>query len=230
MTQDDEECLRRYHALQREQPAWFENPERCPTTILFASDDIRAAQEAVRAERMEQGYPVDDLRVGVMAGDHFMGQVVRDAVRFSDGRYGLYNRVMATGGIAVLPIMGDAIALIRIFRHAARRWFLEAPQGYLGPDSEPADEARRELLEEMGAEALELVPLGIVYTSTALTSENLKLFAARIAATGAPQRSEGIDSIHLIGRAEIDRHLMDGTICDGPTMSLVARARAAGLL
>jgi ADP-ribose pyrophosphatase len=90
--------------------------------------------------------------------------------------------------------------------------------------------ARRELLEEIGASAIELIPMGLVYTSTALTSENLKLFIARIDSVGLPQREEGIDSIHLIGRDEIDRHLLDGTICDGPTTTAITRARLRGLL
>ena len=130
----------------------------------------------------------------------------------------------------VLPILGDAIVLIRIFRHAARRWFLEAPQGLVLPGADPAEEARRELTEEMEATVVDLTPLGIVYTSTAMTSENLKMFAARVSGTGAPQRSEGIESVCMIPKADIDRLVLDGTICDGPTMSLILRARLRGLL
>ena len=84
----------------------------------------------------------------------------------------------------------------------------------------PAEVAKRELAEEMGAVPTELIPLGTVFTSTAMTSENLKMFAARIDTVGAPQRSEGIESVQIIRKGEIDALVLDGTICDGPTMSL----------
>lgn len=151
-------------------------------------------------------------------------------MRFADGKAGLYNRVVATGGIAVLPILGEGIALIRIFRHAARRWFLEAPQGFVLPNADFPEEARRELVEEMGALVSELIPLGVVYTSTALTSEYLKMFGARISRVGAPQRSEGIESVHVVPRDAIDDLLLDGTICDGPTITLIQHCRLRGLL
>jgi hypothetical protein len=85
-------------------------------------------------------------------------------------------------------------------------------------------------MEEMGAVPTDIVSLGNVFTSTALTSENLKMFAARIDAVGPPQRSEGIESVQIIPADKIDALVLDGTICDGPTMSLILRARLAGLL
>ena len=227
----DDDALEKYRNLIAAEPELFDNPAGCPTKILFEIDEIRRAQRDVLAERQAVGWPVDDLRVGILAADPYLGYVIRDAVRFYDGKAGLYNRVVASGGVAVLPITNDgSIALIRIFRHAARRWFLEAPQGFVLPGGDPAEEARRELLEEMGASVAELISLGIVYTSTAISSENLKMFAARITATGAPQRSEGIESLHVIARDEIDHLVADGSICDGPTMSLIVRARIHGLL
>lgn len=229
MPQDDI-FLQRYRALRVSQPELFINPPGCHTELLFETNEIRLAQSKVLAERQAGGWPTDDLRVGILAEDPYIGYVIRDAVKFSDGRLGLYNRVAASGGVVMLPILGDGIALIHIFRHAARRWFLEAPQGHLPPGADPEMLARQELNEEMGVTVDEVMPLGLVYTSTGLTSENLKAFAAKISAIGNPQRSEGIDSIRIIASTEIDRLVLDGTICDGPTMSLILRARLRGLL
>jgi len=227
----EEPSLTRYRALRVSNPELFENPADCPTRILFDADEIYRARDEVLAERRAANWPTDDMRIGVLAEDPYLGYVIRDAVRFFGGKAGLYNRVVASGGVVVLPILPDGnIALIRIFRHAARRWFLEAPQGFILPGSDPAGEARREMIEEMGAAVDELIPMGVVYTSTALTSENLKMFAARITAFGAPQRSEGIESISVINKGDIDRLVLAGTICDGPTMSLILRARMLGFL
>ena len=227
---EDAACLRRYEALQAEQPDLFVNPPNCPTQILLDDREIARAKEGARANRAAQGMPTHDLRVGLLADDVYIGHVVRDAVRFSDGNYGLYNRIVASGGITVLPILGDAIVLIRIFRHAPRRWFLEAPQGFLPQGADPADVTKNELMEEIGATVTELTALGTIYTSTAMTSEYLHMFAARIAGTGAPQTSEGIEAIRVIPAREIDALLSDGTICDGPTTSLIMHARLRGLL
>jgi len=229
--QSDDISLRRYRELHQSNPELFENPSDCPIKILFDTESIRRAQDSVASERGALGWPTSDLRVGVLAEDPYIGYIVRDAVQFFDGKLGLYNRVVASGGIVVLPILEDgSIALIRIFRHPARRWFLEAPQGLVLPDHDPAEEARRELHEEIGATVKELTPLGVLYTSTALTSENLKMYAAKITAVGSPQRSEGIESIHKIPKSDIDRLVLEGTICDGPTISLISRARIRGLL
>lgn len=229
--QSEESALTRYRTLYASEPHLFENPVDCPIGILTRSDEIQRAKNEVIVERKAAGWPVNDVRVGVLAEDPYIGYVIRDAVRFSDGRSGLYNRVVATGGVVILPIMPEGgIALIRIFRHAPRRWFLEAPQGLLPAHSNPAEEARRELLEEMGAIVGNLTPLGEMYTSTALTSETLQMFAAQISSFGKPQLNEGIESIRVVAREEIDCLVANGTICDGPTMSLVVRARIRRLI
>ena len=227
----NENLLARYRELLGSNPEMFDNPADGPIKLLFEEEEIKKAQRDARALRKDLGWPTGDLRVGVLAEDPYIGFVIRDAVQFSDGNLGLYNRVVASGGVVVLPILPDGgIALIRIFRHPARRWFLEAPQGFILPGAIPAEEARRELMEEIGAVANELISLGVVYTSTALTSENLKMFAAKISDFGDPQRSEGIESIHTIANEDIDHLLLDGGITDGPTMSLILRARIHGLL
>jgi ADP-ribose pyrophosphatase len=230
MYDDEERCLQRYHAFGRQRPELFENPPACPTNILLEAEQIERARSYVRLEREAAGFPTADLRVGLLAEDHYIGHIVRDAVRFSDGSLGLYNRIISTGGVVVLPILNEGIALIRIFRHAPRRWMLEAPQGLVLPDADPIEEARRELLEEMEAPADALWALGKVYTSTAMTSESLHVVAARITQIGTPQRSEGIDSVRFIPKPYIDSLLLDGTICDGPTTTAITRSRLRGLL
>jgi ADP-ribose pyrophosphatase len=227
---DDEFCQLGYRALSAAEPDFFQNSPAWPIEILFEGDQIREAQRYAAMERSSAGWRTNDLRVGLLADDQYIGYIVRDAVAFPGGRLGLYNRVLALGGIVVLPLFDDGVALIRIFRHAARRWFLEAPQDHLLPHDDPLQEVKRELMEEMGAEAADIIPLGHVFTSTPMTSEKLKMFAARIKSIGSPQRSEGIESVRTIPKAEIDALVCDGTICDGPTLSLILHARLRGLL
>lgn len=227
---EEESSLIRYHKLRASHPELFENPPGCLTRIVFDADEIRQAKAEVLAERTAAGWPTDDLRVGVLAADPYIGYVIRDAVKFHGGKHGLYNRVVTAGGVIALPILPEGIALVRIFRHSTRRWFLEAPQGFLYPGADPEEQVRKELAEEMEAVVRSLTPLGSLYTNTAMTNERLAMFAAKIEAYGAPQISEGISSIHVIAKDDIDRQILDGEICDGATITTIFQARLRGLI
>ena len=83
------------------------------------------------------------------------------------------------GGVAVLPVDGDDVLLVRQYRVAVDRWVLEIPAGKLDQPGEPPDEAaRRELTEELGVHAKRLVALGSTLPSPGYTSEEIHLFAA----------------------------------------------------
>lgn len=226
---DDRDCLGRYRHLMRARPELFANPQGALIEIVATSTDMERAQHQEMERRRRNGLPSDDVRVGVLAADHYLGWLVRDAVRFPDGRFGVYNRVLTGAGGVVLPLLPDGVALIQIFRHAARRWFLEAPGGSFDEGADPRNEARREMQEEIGAEASDLIDLGTVATSPGLTSETLQLFAARISQIGQPERGEGIGAIRIVPYHAIGDAVLAGEINDGPTIAAILRARLKGL-
>jgi ADP-ribose pyrophosphatase len=88
--------------------------------------------------------------------------MLREAVRFPDGAFGLYNRILVPGGVVVLPVLHGRVVLIHRFRHGTRRFEYEAPRGIAGEAERIEEGARRELLEEIGAAAEELLDLGEV--------------------------------------------------------------------
>lgn len=105
----------RYDVLRGERPELFRNE---PGGIEILTDP--AAVEAAG---------------GVVYQDPYV-LLVRDAVRFPDGRTGTYMRsVSATAapGCVILPLLGDRMVLIEHYRHATRSWHWEIP----------ADSARR---------------------------------------------------------------------------------------
>src|SRR6266404_2282272 len=70
------------------------------------------------------------------------------------------------GASAIVAMDADQnVTLIRQFRHAAGGFIWEIPAGVLQPNESPADCAARELTEETGLVAAELVSLGKILTA-----------------------------------------------------------------
>lgn len=225
---DATDCLRRYRDLVSRQAELFVNPPGLVYAIL-AAGEMGEAQKAARRSRASQGLDVEDTRVGVLASDPY-ATLLREAVRFPDGSLGLYNRLIVPGGVVVLPVLRGSIVLIHRFRHGTRRFAYEAPRGIAGEAESLETDARRELLEEIGAVAGELVDLGEVATTSGIVGEVMRLFLAWIDRVGTPDRHEAIAGIVCCTIAETEEMIVRGAISDGPTLAAYLRAKLAGLL
>jgi ADP-ribose pyrophosphatase len=226
---DAADCLERYFALVRERPDQFENPEGAIYEILLDSSRIdRARRDALDARRAHD-LPSGDTRVGILAVDPYL-MVMRDAVRFADGAYGLYNRLIVPSGAAILPVLGDSIVLLHRFRHGTRQWHLEAPRGSFSGVGTYRQEAERELMEEIGAKPISLEDLGELHSTTGCLDELHRLYLARIDAVGAPDQHEAIESLKVLPVATVEQLIASGEITDGPTLALFLRAKLRGHL
>jgi ADP-ribose pyrophosphatase len=226
---DSDDCMNRYLTLVRERPDRFANPDGEIYEILLDPAGIDRARRDAGARRRAERLPSDDTRVGVLAVDPYL-IVMRDAVRFADGSYGLYNRLMVPSGTAILPLLGDAIALLYRFRHGTRGWHFEAPRGSLSGAGTLIEEAERELLEEIGSRPTELIDLGGLHATTGCLDEASQLYLARIDAVGAPDKHEAIASIRVLPVPTVEHMIAAGEITDGPTLALFLRARLRGYL
>jgi ADP-ribose pyrophosphatase len=224
-----DDLLDEYEALQRERADLFLNAASGGIDILTERRAIAGAQDEARKARERRGQRIDDLRVGVLARDPYM-TIMRDAVRFPDGSRGLYNRIIEGRSVAVLPILGDRLVLVRLFRHGLRDWSLEFPRGGCDPGETAEAGARRELMEEIGAEAADLVPVGEFTPGGSSLSIMAKFFVARIEATGAPDLSDGIGAILQASVEEVEAMIRNSQIIDGFTLAIFLRARLAGLI
>jgi ADP-ribose diphosphatase len=228
-TDAGEHALDGYLALVRERPDWFANHPAGGIEILTDPGDIALACTAARSHRTAAGLDVSDTRAGLLAKDPYM-TVVRDAVRFPDGSLGLYNRVMETSPVAVLPLLDNLPVLVRVFRHGLRDWSLEFPRGGADRGESPEAAARREVIEETGATEAELEPLGQFTPGGSSLSIRAHLFIARIDQVGASDPLEGIEDVHAYPVADVERLIGDGVIIDGFTMALFLRARLRQLI
>jgi ADP-ribose pyrophosphatase len=165
--------------------------------------------------------------------------VVRDAVRFPDEgprakeKLGTYIRTMPSSGAAgaaVLPIARADIVLLCHFRHATRQTHLEIPRGYGEPGVAPADQAAKELDEEIEAKADKLISLGKLHTNTGAAVDCVELFLAEIEKFGKPQVSEGITSIEVHSPSEVAELIRRDEITDSFTIAAFTRAWLSNLL
>ncbi|NGN65740.1 NUDIX hydrolase [Streptomyces sp. A7024] len=173
-----------------------------------------------------------DDEVGVVYQDPYI-TILRDPVRFPDGERGTYIRLLdsATGPSCVLlPLLGPEVVLVEHFRHATREWHLEVPRGHGTSGLSGAENAAKELAEELGTTADELIPLGLLHPDTGLRGGHAELFAARIAAIGEVDRGEGIRRALPVPVAEAEELIRTGGITDAFTIAVLTRARLAGLL
>jgi ADP-ribose pyrophosphatase len=227
---DADGCLTRYFELVKQRPERYENPTGDIYEILLDRDRIAHAQSEALRTRRQAGMSTHDVRVGVLADDPYL-LVTRDAVRFADGSYGLYNRLMVPSGAAVLPVLRDGrIVLLHRFRHGTRTWHLEAPRGSFSGTTSHEEDARRELSEEIGADAGELIDLGFLHSTTGCLDEEHHLYIARIETVGAPEKHEAILELTHLTVREMEAGISSSAITDGPTLALFLRARLQGLL
>jgi ADP-ribose pyrophosphatase len=97
--------------------------------------------------------------------------------------------------VALTP--DDCVVMVHQYRHGAERVTLETPGGMVDPGETPEQAAARELLEETGYAAEEIVPLGGVNPNPALFSNRLHGFLARGARRVREVRNESTEETHV---------------------------------
>lgn len=80
--------------------------------------------------------------------------------------------------VAVVPVVGDEVLLIRQFRAPVGDWVIEVPAGRVDLGESPDEAARRELVEEIGYYPRKLERLGSVYMSPGYSDEILHVYLA----------------------------------------------------
>jgi ADP-ribose pyrophosphatase len=156
-------------------------------------------------------------------------RVVIDRLQLPDGGTTELEVIRHAGAAVVVPVTDDGrVVLVRQYRYATAEWLLEAPAGKLEPDEEPASCAGRELEEETGWRAAELLPLGAVWSSPGFTDELLHLYLARGLEPGeqALEQAELL-TVEEVSLAEAVAMARDGRISDCKTICAVLRAAAA---
>ena len=129
-------------------------------------------------------------------------------------------------GVAVMALDAEGFAhLVRPLRYAIERESVEVVNGGLEEGEEPVEAARRELREEMGIEAEELLDLGQLDAVTSQAVAPSHLFLARKLKFKEPN-PEGTEDLRpfKVNFDEAVRMVMDGEITQATSCVLILKA------
>lgn len=159
----------------------------------------------------------------------YRGRILRvreDRVRLPNGKEGVREVVEHPGGVGILALDGDDVLLVKQYRYAFSRVLTEIPAGKREPGEEPSVTARRELKEEIGAEAEKWTELGALIASPGCYGETLYLYLAQELTFGAthPDEDEFLDVLTMPFE-ELFAQVMDGTVTDAKTVATVLKTK-----
>ena len=148
-----------------------------------------------------------------------------DDIPVPDGRDAKREYVCHRGGAAVLAVDdGGYVYLVRQFRYPYREELVEIPAGKLEEGEEAIVTARRELEEEIGMTADEIVPFGMIYPTPGYTDEHLHIFLAKGLKKGSMHLDDGeFLRVERVPFKTVLAHVLSGEIKDGKTCYAVMK-------
>jgi ADP-ribose pyrophosphatase len=144
----------------------------------------------------------------------------RDYVKLPDGALQEYHVFEIHDAVAVVPVLSDgSIVMLWQYRHPHGKTHWEVPAGRVDAGESGAEAAARELLEETGYRAKEIVRLAGFYPTNGISPHHAELYAAlgceRVQAP-EPGPCEQL-SVHVMRAAEVRERLVRGDFADGFT-------------
>lgn len=117
--------------------------------------------------------------------------------------------------VNIIPLTSDhRVVMVRQYRHGSREVTLEIPGGLVDPGDTPEGAAARELMEETGYQAEEVVEIGVSNPNPAIFNNRCYTFIARNvtkARDPMPDQTEDIEVV-LIPLVDIPKLIRKGKI------------------
>jgi len=158
----------------------------------------------------------------------FEGRHIRvrlDRVQETSGKVFTKEIVVHSGAVCIVPILDNGdIVLVRQYRHAAQAELLELCAGGLNPGEDPVEAARRELEEETGYRAENLVERARFWTTPGFTTEFMYLYEATgLAKTQTNPDEDEVIEVEVATQEECLRMVDDGRIQDAKSIIGILR-------
>lgn len=136
------------------------------------------------------------------------------------------------GGVGILPLGEDGtVTLVRQYRYPYGEVILEIPAGKMdqGPEGHLAC-GLRELKEETGLSAKEMIYLGEIWPSPGFMDERLHLYCAKGLSQGEthPDADEFVEVVRM-PLHELKARILSGEIKDAKTVAAVGKIVMMGL-
>lgn len=170
-----------------------------------------------------------DLSEKQLSSEYFYrGKIInmrRDNALLPDGSEAFREVVEHPGGVGVCPLTDEGeVLLVRQFRYPYFEEILEIPAGKLDPDETPVNCGIRELLEETGARAENVFPLGKIYPTPGYTTEIIHVFGATGLSfeNARPDEGEFLEPVR-IPLEKAYKMVMSGEITDAKTQIAVLK-------
>lgn len=160
----------------------------------------------------------------------FDGRVLHlyhDQVRLPDGQTADRELIRHVGAVCIIPVTHDGrVVMERQYRYPVDEVIFEIPAGKLNcREEDPEAAARRELEEETGYTAGELICLGKYYPACAYCDETIWMYLARDLKKGARHLDEDeFLDVELVPLTELVQQVVSGAIPDAKTQMAVLRA------
>jgi ADP-ribose pyrophosphatase len=153
--------------------------------------------------------------------------VQRTQVLLPDGRQTTLDLVVHPGAVTLVPVDGEGrIWFVRQYRLGARQSLLELPAGTLEKGEDPQICAGREVREEIGMGAAELLKIGEFYMAPGYSSEFMHVYLA----TGlfpSPLAGDADEFLQVekIPAAQVYSMARESQLTDGKTLASLTLAR-----
>lgn len=160
----------------------------------------------------------------------FKGRAVNvwlEKVQYPDGRQVSIEIVRHPGSVTILPVdEAGQVWFVRQYRHPAGQMLLELPAGTLEPDEAPVVTAAREIREEIGMAADELLLLGSFFIAPGYSDEFMHTYLATGLNPDALDQDSGeFIQVEKFPIPEVFAMLERGEISDMKTVAVLALAR-----
>lgn len=151
-----------------------------------------------------------------------------DTFTLPTGAVGDYYYGESPGAAMVVPVLTDGrLVLVGQYRYLRDKWSIEFPCGGIVAGEQPSVAAKRELLEETGGEADELINIGTFDPLNGLFKDWVHLFlATEVEMRQAIQNTDNETTEIILRRPdEFEDMIRRGEIWDGETLAAWAIAR-----
>ncbi len=164
--------------------------------------------------------------LGILRAKHFSARL--DSVRLKTGKITERIKVDHPEAAAIVPFLDrERILMVRQWRYAIEAETLEIPAGKVDPGEEVAVCARRELMEETGHSARNMVEIFNYYPAIGYSDEVIRIFAASgLEAVSEYTDQDEISKLEVVEFDKVHDMITKGAIRDGKTVIGIALFRA----